>query len=179
MSMFVFRTAVAASAMAAALLATPAFAQPQVTRVGALECNVASGVGLIITSSKALDCYFFRDSDGAVEHYVGTIRRIGVDIGGTGAGVLDWAVVAPTSGLAPGELAGGYGGVGATATAGVGFGANALVGGSSRSIALQPFSVQAQVGVDVAAGVTDIQLEFVPPPPAAPPPKAHPRRHKK
>lgn len=166
----------AAGLFACAFSATQASAQQGTTRIGALECDVAAGVGMVITSSKALDCWFFRE-DGASEHYVGTISRFGVALGATGPGHLDWAVFAPTVGLHSGELAGDYGGVGASATAGVGLGANALIGGSNRAINLQPFSVQAQIGVDVAAGVTAMALEYAPPPPAAPIPRA--RRNKR
>lgn len=175
MSLHNLKNALIGAATLCVLSAAPAFAQ-QPARVGALECNVAGGVGLIITSSKALDCYFFRDTGDAVEHYVGTIRRIGVAIGATGPGTLDWIVFAPTTSPGAGALSGEYGGVGASASAAIGVGANALVGGSNRTISLQPFSVQAQVGVDVAAGVTDVVLEYVPP---VQPAKPHPRRHKK
>ena len=166
-----------AGLFACAFSATQASAQQGTTRIGALECDVAAGVGMVITSSKALDCWFFRE-DGNSEHYVGTISRFGVALGATGPGHLDGAVFAPTVGLHSGELAGDYGGVGASATAGVGLGANALVGGSNRAVNLQPFSVQAQIGVDVAAGVTAMTLEYAPPPPAAPVPRP-PRRHKR
>ncbi|MFV0280569.1 MAG: DUF992 domain-containing protein [Rhodoblastus sp.] len=169
------RSVFVAGFFAGALFAMPASAQQQ-TRVGSLECDVSAGAGIIITSSKALDCWFFRD-DGRAERYVGTISRFGVALGATGPGHLDWAVVAPTSGVAPGALGGEYGGVGASATAGVGLGANVLIGGNGRAINLQPFSVQAQVGVDVAAGVTAMNLEYVPPPPVPPKPRA--RRHKR
>ena len=64
----------------------------------------------------------------------------------------------------------------ASATAGVGLGANALIGGSNRAVNLQPFSVQAQLGVDVAAGVTAMTLEYAPPPPAE---KPRARRHRR
>ncbi|MBX3525087.1 MAG: DUF992 domain-containing protein [Rhodoblastus sp.] len=164
----------AAALVASALPALPASAA-QTTRVGALECNVSDGVGMVITSSKALDCWFFRD-DGVAEHYIGTISRFGVALGATGPGHLDWAVFAPTVGLHSGELGGDYGGVGASATAGVGLGANALIGGSNRAVNLQPFSVQAQLGVDVAAGVTAMTLEYAPPPPAE---KPRARRHRR
>ncbi|MFT4098521.1 MAG: DUF992 domain-containing protein [Rhodoblastus sp.] len=164
--------------LASGLVACAAFPAhaANTTRVGALECDVSGGVGMVITSSKALDCWFFRD-DGAAEHYVGTITRFGVALGATGPGHLDWAVFAPTVGLHSGELAGDYGGVGASATAGVGLAANALIGGSGRAFNLQPFSVQAQVGVDVAAGVTSMTLDYAPPPPSAGRPRA--RRHMK
>ncbi len=58
-----------------------------------------------------------------------------------------------------GELAGNYGGVGANASVGVGFGGNFLVGGPANAYALQPISVQGQTGLNVAAGIADIQLQ--------------------
>ena len=36
--------------------------------------------------------------------------------------------------------------------------ANALVGGSNKSIALQPLSIQGQVGLNLAIGVTQLEL---------------------
>ena len=170
----VSKTIFAAALVISTLPALPVSAA-QTTRVGALECDVSAGVGAVITSSKALDCWFFRE-DGNAEHYVGTISRFGVALGVTGPGHLDWAVFAPTVGLHSGELGGDYGGVGASATAGVGLGANALIGGSNRAVNLQPFSVQAQLGVDVAAGVTAMTLEYAPPPPAG---KPRARRHRR
>ena len=81
--------------------------------------------------------------------------KFGLDIGATTGCVLVWDVFAPEEGPKRGALAGNYEGVGALATAGVGLGANALVGGSNRSVALQlqPLSTQTQGGLDLAAGV--------------------------
>jgi hypothetical protein len=39
-----------------------------------------------------------------------------------------------------------------------GLGANVLVGGSSQTVALQPLSVQGQIGLDIAAGVGSLDL---------------------
>ena len=39
-------------------------------------------------------------------------------------------------------------------------GANVLIGGSNRSVALQPLSVQGQVGLNVAAGVGALELHL-------------------
>ena len=130
---------------AAALLASayvPAYADG--TKVGFLRCSVSGGVGFIITSAKALNC-IFEGNKGTREHYVGTIRRFGLDIGITGPGQLGWAVFAPERGRLRGALAGDYAGLGAEATVGVGAGANALVGGFQRSITLQPLSVSVQI----------------------------------
>jgi hypothetical protein len=73
-----------------------------------------------------------------------------------------WSVVAPTVNLAPGSLSGSYGGVTASATVGIGVGANVLVGGSGNSIALQPVSVEGTTGLDVAAGVAEMSVNFQP-----------------
>jgi len=156
MSATTIRTLLAATAALAAL-ALPGAAQAQ-TRVGVLECRVGPGVGMIITSSKALSCRFRPARGGGVrDRYVGTVRRFGLDIGATGAGAIVWAVFAPSS-LGRGALAGTYVGASAEATLGAGLGANVLVGGSNRTISLQPLSVQAQTGLNIAAGVGEIDL---------------------
>ena len=156
MSATTIRALLAATAALAAL-ALPGAAQAQ-TRVGMLECRVGAGVGMIITSSKALSCQFRPARGGGVrDRYVGTVRRFGLDIGATGAGAIVWAVFAPTS-LRRGALAGTYVGASAEATVGAGLGANVLVGGSNRTISLQPLSVQAQTGLNIAAGVGEIDL---------------------
>ena len=45
-----------------------------------------------------------------------------------------------------------------SASVGLGLGGNVLVGGSNNSIALQPLSVQGQVGLNVAAGLESLEL---------------------
>jgi hypothetical protein len=67
-------------------------------------------------------------------------------------------VLAVTSDYEGGQLAGNY--LGATAEASVvaGGGANLLVGGFQRSFSLQPLSVQAQTGVNLALAVTSMRL---------------------
>jgi hypothetical protein len=67
-------------------------------------------------------------------------------------------VFAPVSRLGPGDLAGNYAGVQGSATIGVGVGGNALIGGSNNTIALQPLSLQGQVGLSVAAGLESLEL---------------------
>ena len=111
-----------------ASLASPAMADS--TKVGVLSCNVAGGVGFIITSSKALSCVF-EATNGGKERYAGTIRRFGLDIGVTGPGKLSWIVFAPATGVRAGALEGDYAGVGAEATVVAGVGANALIGAGS------------------------------------------------
>ena len=134
----------------------PAQAQQHV-KVGLLRCEVSAGLGFIITSSKEIACSFMTPG-GHREHYYGRIQKFGLDIGATNRGVLIWDVFAPVEGPPRYGLAGNYGGVDASATIGIGLGANALIGGSNRAFALQPLSVQGQTGLALAAGVESLTL---------------------
>ncbi len=145
------------AALAAAIAATQSAAAQDRPKVGALRCEVSSGLGLIVTSAREMRC-IFTSSRGYSERYFGMIRKFGLDLGRTNRGVLAWEVFAPMQGPRRGALAGDYVGVDASATVGVGVGANALIGGSGRSIALQPLSVQAQTGLALAAGVESLTL---------------------
>ena len=151
---------VLAAAATAAFVATaaPALAQaPGGVKVGSLRCEVSGGLGLIITSTKEMECVFI-SARGRREHYFGKIQKFGLDIGATTRGVLAWDVFAPTEGPRRGALAGDYAGVAASATAGLGAGANALVGGSDRSFTLQPLSIEVQSGLNLSAGVASLTL---------------------
>jgi len=88
---------------------------------------------------------------------VGVISKFGLDIGATSGGQMIWVVYSPTNRIY-GALAGVYTGATAEATVAVGLGANALVGGSNRTIALQPLSVTGQTGLNLAAGVASLEL---------------------
>ena len=139
---------------------SPALAQGNV-QVGTLTCNVAAGWGFVFGSSKGLRCTF-APAGGRPEHYAGTINKFGVDIGYTQGGVLVWGVFAPGTNLAPGALSGNYVGASGSATVGVGAGANVLVGGSNRTISLQPVSIEGNTGLNVAAGIGSITLRYQP-----------------
>src|SRR5690242_18269218 len=152
----------AAAAAAALSFAGTANAAPQGVKVGTLTCNVASGWGFIFGSSKDLHCSYAPNKTPGGEHYEGTVKKFGVDIGYTSGGVIVWAVFAPSSDLRHGALQGDYAGATASATAGVGLGANVLVGGFDRSIALQPVSFEGNTGLNVAAGIGAISLKYVP-----------------
>lgn len=127
-------------------------------RLGTLTCEVAGGIGLLVGSSKAVACQF-RQRTGKTERYTGTIGKLGIDIGVTGKSYLSWIVVntVPTT-VGKGSLAGTYVGVSAGASVGVGLGANALIGGNSKNFGLQPLSAEAGTGLNVAAGVSRLQL---------------------
>lgn len=131
---------------------------PDRTRVGALTCDISGGIGLIIASKKTVACVFTPANAGAPrEVYTGSITKFGIDVGATTGGEMIWSVFAPSNRLF-GALAGDYVGGSAEATVGAGLGANVLVGGSNRTVALQPISVQGQTGLNVAAGVTGLEL---------------------
>ncbi|HSM18895.1 MAG TPA: DUF992 domain-containing protein [Hyphomicrobiales bacterium] len=149
--------AAAALAVLAGAAAMPAANAASRVEVGVLNCDVSGGVGFVFGSSKSLACTF-RHVDGHTEVYTGEINKWGIDIGRTRGGTIVWGVFAPSREVPPGGLEGRYAGVSAEATAGVGLGANALIGGFDKSVALQPFSVQAQEGLNFAAGIAGLQL---------------------
>jgi hypothetical protein len=153
--MFRAAASIAVLTAIAALGATEASAQSR-TRAGVLTCNVAGGVGLILGSQKATSCVF-DPRRGPNERYTGVIRKFGLDIGATQRGVIKWAVLSEGN-LAPGSLAGNYVGASAEATVGAGLGANALIGGNNRTVALQPLSVSGQTGLNFALGVGNLEL---------------------
>ena len=129
-------------------------------RAGILQCQGGQNVGFVVGSVTSLECVF--QSEGRrPEPYIATVRRYGLDIGFTEQTKFSWAVNAPTGRVGRGDLAGNYGGVGANASVGVGGGGNFLVGGPQNSYALQPLSVQGQTGLNVAAGVADLELQPV------------------
>jgi hypothetical protein len=146
-------------AAAASLLvyAASASAAPHGVKVGILTCHVHSGWGYIVGSSKNIDCDY-QPAGHRVDRYTGSISKFGIDVGYTGEGVLVWDVVAPSSDVRPGALAGDYAGVTASAAVGAGVGANVLIGGLDKSIALQPVSVEGSLGVNVAGGIGAITL---------------------
>ena len=148
----------AAIALAASLaaMASPAAAQVE---AGMLECS-GTTTSFIVGSVTELRCAFRPGGGAPAIPYIATIRRVGVDIALPANVGMAWGVFAPTRMLAPGDLAGGYAGASASATAVVGAGANVLVGGSNNTISLQPLSLQGQTGLGVAAGIADLELRL-------------------
>lgn len=153
-------------ALGAALLALVAVSgsalgqRPVWEQSGTLNCDVSGGIGLIVGSRREINCLFTPSYPAPPEQYIGTITKVGLDIGITGGGQLVWSVLQSTT-RRRGVLAGSYTGASAEVSALVGLGANLLVGGNDRSVALQPLSVQGQTGINIAAGVAEIALQFV------------------
>jgi uncharacterized protein DUF992 len=140
--------------------AVPAQAQSGGVKAGVLTCNVDSGWGFIFGSSRNLKCVY--SPNGPSEHYSGSISKFGVDIGYMQSGVIVWTVFAPSADVGKGALAGDYGGATGSATVGVGLGANVLIGGSTKQIALQPVSFEGSTGLNVAAGIAAVSLKAEP-----------------
>jgi uncharacterized protein DUF992 len=154
------RSLLVAGITAAVLAGSCAGAQAQQmdrTRIGVLECRGGASVGFIVGSVTHLGCVL--RADGMPEdRYIATIRKVGVDLGITQESTLAWVVYAPVARLGVGDLSGDYAGAQGSASVGVGLGGNVLVGGSANSIALQPLSVQGQVGLAVSAGLESLEL---------------------
>jgi Protein of unknown function (DUF992) len=140
-------------------LATEASAQARI-KAGALACNLAPTVGFVVGSRQRLSCTYTPDGPWPPEVYVGTLSTAGLSIGINGGGRMVWGVFAPTNGYVRGALAGVYGGASADVAVGLGLGANVLVGGGRRSFALQPVSVEANAGLNLAAGVSQLRLRW-------------------
>jgi Protein of unknown function (DUF992) len=145
--------------LAAVATLTGTSAQAGGIKVGVLTCRVDAGAGWLIGSSKDVECVF-KGNHGRREYYTGSIGKLGVDLGVTNETRVAWLVFAPGK-LKSGSLKGSYTGASVEATVGLGVGANVLVGGFRKSINLQPLSVQAQTGLNVAAGIASLHLKSV------------------
>ena len=147
----------AGAAVAALALAAPANAAVD---IGTLSCNIGGGPGIIIGSSRPVACTY--NGPAGPEHYAGNVSKLGMDIGWLNSGQIIWNVVAPNAapGPAPGMLSGSYAGVTGSAAVGFGAGANVLVGGNGQSFTLQPVSFEGQQGLDIAAGLEAMNLQF-------------------
>jgi hypothetical protein len=152
----------ASAAVAAAMLTyAPSASAHGGIKIGTLACHVSSGWGYVIGSSRRVDCSFSSADLRGREHYIGSISKLGVDLGYTSGGEIVWTVFAPSTDMGRGALEGYYAGATASATIGVGIGAHALVGGFRHSIALQPLSFEGNRGFNVAAGLGQLNLRAV------------------
>jgi len=133
-------------------------AQGQIFRVGRLLCSTGPRIGFLVGSTQSLRCVFYPRGSSVRYLYAGRVRRVGFDLGVTGSGVLSWAVLAKNSQIGAGTMRGSYIGASGNVALGPGLGANVLIGGSRRSVVLQPLSVERSIGVNLAATVTHLTL---------------------
>jgi ABC-type cobalamin transport system permease subunit len=145
-------TAVSGVALAFGLISSANAA----TRVGVLRCHVHGGASYVVGSAHKARCVFTSES-GRRERYWGSLKRVGVDLGYTHGSVVTWAVFAPSD-LGRRALVGDYAGASADVAAGVGGGANVLVGGNARTVSLQPLSLKTETGLALGAGAGLLEL---------------------
>jgi hypothetical protein len=145
------------------MLAAPAEAQspPSWTQTGMLSCKVDPSIGFIIAGHQSMQCRFTQNAPNPPQAYEGALNMVGLNIGISAGGVFGWAVFAPTVGIPAGALAGEYVGASGDIGLGVGVGANVLIGGSGRTFALQPVSLEGSVAINVALGVSSLKLRPV------------------
>jgi hypothetical protein len=160
-----FRTALIA-ATAAAAIAAPLAASAQSDKarieIGYLKCTQTASGGNILRATEEFTCVLDSAEPGrADETYAGVITKWGISLSDTDQRTIRWVVLASSTELEPGALAGEYGGVSADVSLGVGVGVKALVGGAQNSITLQPLSVSTQSGIGLAAGVEKLTLVYV------------------
>jgi hypothetical protein len=115
-----------------------------------MKCDVAGNMSFIFGSSRDITCSYTPAGSKRIDHYTGEIKQFGVDIGYQSSGVILWAVLAPSSDVGPGGLAGDFAGGSTDVAAGYGVAANALFGGSDKSVALDPLSVEGIEGINIA-----------------------------
>lgn len=151
-----FKPLAAATALTVAAFCLPA--QAGRLELGVLDCTIDGGQAYVLASHKGVSCLYRPSNGSRPEPYTGVISKLGVDLGTTNQGQLVWAVLAATRDYDPGSLAGKYYGVNAEASIATGGGANLMLGGFERSYALQPLSVQAQTGLNVAVAVQSLEL---------------------
>jgi hypothetical protein len=146
--------------LAISIFAVPALAQSGKpwTQVGMLTCKLNPSIGFIVAGHQSMECRYVPGAGGPAQAYEGALNTVGLDLGVIGGGVMNWAVLAPTDGIAAGALAGDYVGASADASFIVGVGTNVLIGGSNRTLALQPISVEGAVGANVIGGLSSMKL---------------------
>jgi Protein of unknown function (DUF992) len=168
MSIWSLRRQLCVSALLAVL--APGVASAQSLKAGVLQCHLSGGVGMILMMNQSLDCVF-KSNSGARTHYIGRLTNVGANIGISGPGRMVWGVLAASNDLAPGALAGDFVGAQGSVAVGAGAGGAVLVGGSNRSISLQPISVSVGTGLNVSAGVGSLNLQYMPVTPSPPFPR--------
>jgi hypothetical protein len=146
-----------AAAVSLGLISLFAATSASAQRAGSseLRCTVAGGFGLIVGSNRKVTCVYYR-RDGAVEFYVGSTSRIGVDIGPNNAARAAYEVVGADP-VTPGVLQGDFAGPGLGATVGAGIGADALVG---HGVTLMPIVNVYDTGINVSAGLGILHLDY-------------------
>ena len=105
----------AGGVLLALAMCLPAAAQrPVWEQSGTLNCDVSGGIGFVVGSQRQVNCLFTPSYPAPPEQYVGTITKVGLDVGFTSGGQLTWSVLQSTTRrrgvlAAKGALGCGYG----------------------------------------------------------------------
>ncbi|HET7192062.1 MAG TPA: DUF992 domain-containing protein [Pseudolabrys sp.] len=146
-----------------AAISAPAAAQTW-AQIGTLSCQVDPNIGFVIVGHQPMNCVYTpapaNPPQGPTQSYDGALNTVGLNIGVSAGSVLAWAVFAPTAGVPAGALAGDYVGASGAVAVGLGGGANVLLGGSNRTFALQPLSIQGSVALNAVLGVSALTLRW-------------------
>lgn len=142
----------------------PAGAESPGVKLGILKCDQVpgSGVNLLIHSTAHVRCLFTSVTGERQAFYKGeTGIGLGIDLNWNKTESIAFTVFGASLDTSPGShpLAGKYLGGRASASAGVGGGVQALVGGSRNQFTLQPLAIESARGLGVAAGLGYLYLE--------------------
>ena len=149
----------AASTALALVTGAPANAQEVRSKVGTLTCTTVPGSGynILIHSARDVRCVF-KGTNGQTAKYKGRAGvGLGVDLAWDDKTIINYAVLATNFKQGANQLAGSYVGGTASVALGIGGGAQVLIGGGNKSIALKP-ALLATTGFQVAAGLGYLSL---------------------
>ena len=137
----------------------PAAAQTGGPPTGRLSCTVGNNFAAIAKSQRPTDCRF-RPRRGPMQHYTGIVRSFGLDLGAIRTATMGWRVYGPYARAPLGALSGQYK---SSSTATPSTPGSALVGGKDNEATLLPLPLQGSRGINVAIGVTELELTLVEP----------------
>ena len=125
--------------------------------MGTLTCSLSASIGLVVGSQRNVSCLFRGTSGEPDEPYTGTMTRVGLDVGLTTGSVIFGRCSrtrTATKGCSPAPIPGRR----QKCPLPLVSAPTSSSAGSNRTLALQPLSVQGQIGLDIAAGVGSLDL---------------------
>ena len=147
--------------LAILLWSSVTYAADEYVKVGILKCMKSGKKTNILIHSQFPILCIFKDASGGKEKYTGkTGIELGLDLQTVKKAKMRFAVLA-VGDLKAGSksLVGRYIGAKVNVAIGVGGGVDALVGGGSGHVALQPIALEATKGLGAAAGVGFLDLQ--------------------
>jgi len=141
-----------------ACASNPALAQPSGPPTGRLSCTITGSPAPAVTAQKPLECRF-RPRRGPLQQYTAIVRGFSLDLASIRSAAMAWRVYGPYARAPLGALSGQYKASGG----GAGTGSHVLTGGNNNEVTLQPLPFQGNRGVNVAIGVTSLELTLVSP----------------